>query len=77
MKICSVDAEFIQKDGLMDRHRRTEGDIDMTQLRVAFLNFADATKDLIKINFLGEVNLCSWASGARGFKRSSFVHLQG
>ena len=51
MKSRTVDAELTQKFWLMDRHRRTEGDIDMTQLRVAFFNYTDATKNRIKIHF--------------------------
>jgi len=77
MKIRTVDAELIQTFGLMDRQRWTEGDIDMTQLRVSFLNFADATKNRITIHFFWDVNFCRWASDSGGFKRSSFVHLQG
>jgi hypothetical protein len=76
MKLRKVDAQLIQKKGLTER-QMDKGDIDMTQLRVAFLNFVDTTKNRMKIHFFWDVNMCRWASGSGGFKRSSFVHLQG
>jgi len=50
MKIRRVDAELIQKDGLMDR-QTDRGGYRQAHLRVALLNFADATQNKITIHF--------------------------